>query len=97
MPGAPPKDKALPPIPWSADNLALTWCLIGLVEEPENRKVVVGKGKSEVKSNYCFQSHNLHFHLHRTQVERAKPKSSSASQKSSSLNTSRLIPRLSSV
>ena len=40
---APPKDKALPPIPWGADNLALTWGLIGLVEEPENRKVIVGK------------------------------------------------------
>jgi hypothetical protein len=93
---APPKDKALPPIPWGADNLALTWGLIGLVEEPENRKVIVGKGKSEVKNNYCFQNHNLHLHLHRTRAERAKPKSSNASQKSLFLNTSRLILRLSS-
>jgi len=92
MPSPLPKDKALLPIPWSADNLTSTWSLIGLVEEPENRKVVVGKGKSKVTSNYFFQNHNLYFHLHRTQVERAKPRSSSASQKSLFLNTSNLIP-----
>ncbi|KAF8232658.1 hypothetical protein L208DRAFT_1270853 [Tricholoma matsutake] len=50
MPSPLPKDKALLPIPWSADNLALTWCLIGLVEEPKNRKFVVGKGKSKNSS-----------------------------------------------
>lgn len=39
---------AIPTIQWSGDNYSLTWRLIGLVEEPENRKVLVGKSKDEV-------------------------------------------------
>ena len=40
--------KGLPSIPWAANDSALVWHLIGLVEESENRKVIVGKGKKEV-------------------------------------------------
>ena len=38
----------LPSIPWAANNNALVWRLIGLVEEPNNRKILIGKGKNEV-------------------------------------------------
>ncbi|KAM6495078.1 hypothetical protein JOM56_009701, partial [Amanita muscaria] len=34
----------------TTNNHALVWSLIGLVEETENRKVLVGKGKSENSS-----------------------------------------------
>jgi hypothetical protein len=42
----------IPTIPWSTNDHALTWSLIGLVEEPENRKVLVGKSKDEVSMRY---------------------------------------------
>ena len=45
--------KSLPAIPWAANDSALVWSLIGLVEESENCKVIVGKGKNEV----CIASH----------------------------------------
>lgn len=40
----------LPSIPWAADDYNLVWRLIGLVEQPNNRKVLIGKGRFEV----CF-------------------------------------------
>ncbi|KAF8658174.1 hypothetical protein AX14_007753 [Amanita brunnescens Koide BX004] len=42
--------RGLPPVPWAANKSALVWRLIGLIEESENHKVIVGKGKNENSS-----------------------------------------------
>ena len=46
--------KGLPSIPWAANDSALVCHLIGLVEEYENHKVIVGKGKKEVCIHICI-------------------------------------------
>ena len=64
MPAAPTQQSQLPSIAWAANNNALVWKLIGLVEEPSNRKVLIGRGRNEVSD--------------RTQVGKAKTKFSGA-------------------
>jgi hypothetical protein len=51
-----PEKATIPTLPWAADDYALTWRLIGLVEEDENRKVLIGKNKDEVSIQYLQQS-----------------------------------------
>jgi hypothetical protein len=48
---------AMAPVPWSSNQHSLVWRLIGLVEEPENHKVLVGKGKNEVSSIILLYIH----------------------------------------
>jgi hypothetical protein len=51
-----PEKAIIPTLPWAADDCALTWRLIGLVEEDEDRKVLIGKNKDEVSIQYLQQS-----------------------------------------
>jgi len=38
------------PVNWAENNNALTWCLIGLVEHKDNRKIIVRNAKKEVET-----------------------------------------------
>jgi len=62
---ATPKTSAsqLPSIPWAANDNVLTWKLIGLVEEPNNRKILIGRGRNEVDFSF-FNSRSVFSVLH---------------------------------
>lgn len=63
MPAAPTQQSQLPSIAWAANNNALVWKLIGLVEEPSNRKVLIGRGRNEV-SDLLFNFRHVFSLLH---------------------------------
>lgn len=63
-PVAPQSQSAPPPIQWAHNNNALTWHLIGLVEESENQKVLVGKGQNEVCCIFILEGKMFECYIH---------------------------------